>query len=89
MEDSRYDYDLEKVSYDDLKEILACGREIEFYYKGVRYSITHVASGFSLCRYHSLNPWNFPDDQELLKKARIDGKSLKEIWGEVTVEEIF
>ncbi|MFD1425589.1 hypothetical protein [Kroppenstedtia sanguinis] len=83
-----YDYDHEKVSYDDLVEILSCGREIEIIFKATKYSITHVPKGFSLCRYNPYEIQDFRCYKELLEKARIDGRRIVEIWKDVRVEDI-
>ncbi|MFD1425583.1 hypothetical protein [Kroppenstedtia sanguinis] len=88
MAEKDYDYDHEKVSYDDLVEILSCGREIEFIFNETKYSITHISEGFSLCRYNTYETQDFRCYKELLEKARIDGRRLVEIWKDVRVEDI-
>jgi hypothetical protein len=78
-----------KISYEMLVKLLNRGREIVFIYDSKKFSITNTPNGFSLCEYYSEEPQTFPDVDELLVKARIDGHTLSEIWDDVLVDQIF
>jgi hypothetical protein len=72
-------------SYDKLKEELAIGIEIVFVYRNEKYSISHNREGWYLTKFtDSENYHAFSDWEELLLQSRVDGKSLKEIWSQVT-----
>ncbi|MDR6227559.1 hypothetical protein [Desmospora profundinema] len=80
---------MEKLSYEDFVQDLNTGHDIEFEYIGKKYSITNSQDGFSLCEYNSSEPITFASVAELLEKAKISGRTIKEIWPEIKVKDIF
>ncbi|MGF7089180.1 hypothetical protein JOD24_003061 [Kroppenstedtia sanguinis] len=76
-------------SYDQLVEYVFIGHDIEFEYKDKMYSITNTPNGYSFTAFYSDNPLTFKNPNELLDKVTIENKSLKDIWQDVEVHEIF
>ena len=59
--------------------------EINFSYNGRNYWIAHTNKGFSHLSDDFENTQMFNSCSELFENARIDGKTLKDIWGQVIV----
>jgi len=78
-----------KYSYLELKEDLSIGHEVEFLYNNEKYSISHNEKGWYLTRFSDNVYQSFNDSEELLEKALIGNKHIKEIWDNVVVESIF
>ncbi|MCU4770306.1 hypothetical protein [Bacillus toyonensis] len=75
-----------EYSYKEFLEDLNMGREIHFIYKSESYYISNW--GF----------WKFYDEsseiivgneEDILTKVKIDGKSIKETWNLIEVDQIF
>lgn len=74
-----------EYNFENLKEDLSIGLEIEFIYNGERYSISHNPQGTYLTKYTDWKNYQiFEDWKELLNEATIDGKMIEEIWDSVT-----
>lgn len=74
-----------EYSYNDLIKDLRMGREIEFLYKDTRYSISTNKEGWYLTAFGEEFYQAFNTVEELLEKALIEGRFLKEIWDKVKV----
>lgn len=72
-------------TFEELEVYLSCGGEVEFYYKGELYSISHNNEGWYLSKYGDEQYQKFMDYEELLENAVIDSKKTREIWNEVEV----
>ncbi len=75
--------------FEELKKDLSTGREVEFQYKGNKYSISHNKEGWYLTRFGDDTEQSFANSNDLLKYGTIEAKTLNEIWDEVIVESIF
>ncbi len=64
------------------------GNEVRFQYRKRWYWITYTNDGFSYLSNEEEygNAQCFSSCRDLFEKARIDGNSLKDIWGEVEVD---
>jgi hypothetical protein len=70
-------------TFENLVEDLKLGQEIEFAYKGEKYAISRNEDWF-LIRFGDEEGQVFQGLDELLNNARINMKTLKEIWAETT-----
>lgn len=64
-------------TFEELEVYLSCGGEVEFYYKGELYSISHNNEGWYLSKYGDEQYQKFMDYEELLENAVIDSKKLE------------
>lgn len=76
------------IKYDDLKELIATGYDIEFSYKGDEYSIISAKddnkkSIISFCKFYN-EPADFQSIDDFMNNAKIDDIYLKDIWNMVT-----
>lgn len=62
------------------------GREIHFSYRGRDYWISHTKEGRSYLSDDFDNTQAFGSCRELFENARINGNTLKDIWGETIVD---
>ena len=62
------------------------GNEIHFLYRQRSYWISHTSEGRSHFSDDLGNTQDFPSCRDLFQFARIDGKSLKDLWKEVVVD---
>lgn len=71
-------------TYEGIRHLVtALGLEVRFRYHGECYWITHTDKGQALLSKETENPYQlFSSPKELFEKARLDGKSLAEIWSE-------
>ena len=76
-----------KYDYNNLKEDILIGREIEFSYNGNKYSISNNKKGFFLTKFEE-DYSTFNTIEELLDKATIDGIKLDEIFKSGNVKDI-
>ncbi len=63
----------------DLIECLNRGCEVEFLYKGKKYSITQVTDGISVIEFYNLDSEKTYPTAEKALEYEIDGKYLKDI----------
>ncbi|MDR7071643.1 hypothetical protein [Fictibacillus barbaricus] len=77
-----------KYSFKDFKSDLEIGHEFHFLYKEKEYSISHTQHGWHLSEYYK-DYQTFETAVELLEKAYINGLSLKDIWVDIEVKNIF
>jgi hypothetical protein len=77
-------------SYEQLKEDLRIGHEIEFIYLGDKFSITQGHDGWNFMRFHDYDTLQvFQNDEELLSNAKIGSDYLKHLWHRVEVTTVF
>lgn len=76
------------ITYEELKELLLIGHEIEFKYNKKKYSINRGQDYWYLTEYYNKNQ-EFNITGELLEKGRIEGRSLKELWDNVEVVAVY
>jgi len=76
------------ITYEELKELLLIGHEIEFEYNKKRYSINCGQDYWYLTEYYNKNQ-EFKTTEELLEKGRIEGKSLEDIWSNVDTRAVY
>ncbi|MFJ7934539.1 hypothetical protein [Sporosarcina sp. NPDC096371] len=69
-------------TYEELERDVHIGHEIEFKFNGKLYGIINVPEGRGLGEDQKRFTY-FKTAQELLDNGMIEGKRLKEIWGEV------
>lgn len=72
-------------TFKELEVYLSGGGEVEFYYKGELYSISHNIKGWYLSKYGEEKYQKFTDYEELLKNAVIDSRKISKIWNDVEV----
>jgi hypothetical protein len=77
-------------TYEELVEDLSLGHEVEFSYKGEKYSISRNQSGWFLTKFSDIDSvQKYNDSDELLEKGIIDSKSIRLIWSKVTEISVF
>lgn len=95
--DYRYNFRREKISYEEFTMLCLANQELEFVYLDKIYEICNgIDSGRSFfwgTKYEGTGKsrkctWekeeNYSTTEELLDKVRINGKTIKETWNEVT-----
>lgn len=72
-------------TYEGIRHLVTVlGLEVRFLYHGGFYWITHTKEGQALLSKETENRYQlFSSPKELFEKARLEGKSLEEIWAEV------
>ncbi|MFI8714454.1 hypothetical protein [Brevibacillus brevis] len=77
-------------TFDQFKQDLFEGREVEFKYKGDDFSITKTKNGICFCKFYE-DDICFPNPQELINNVKIEGKSLEVIFSlnEFELETLF
>lgn len=79
-------------NFNDLKEWIDTGREIEFTYDGKRYSITYGKKNgqecIYLCEFYK-DDTEYESLDDFVEKANIEGKLLSKIWGLISNIDIF
>jgi hypothetical protein len=78
-----------KYSYEELVADLEVGHEIEFYFQGKNYSISHNDKGWYFSKYESDDYHTYSDVKNLLENTKILGQTLKEIWRLVEIKSIY
>jgi hypothetical protein len=76
-------------TFDNLKQDLSMGREIEFIYLDRRFSITNTPYGWSLAEFYKEEIQIYSSHQELLLNGTVDGSILQDIWSHVRVDAVF
>ena len=83
---------MEKYSFKEFYNDLSIGREIEFEYKGKKYSITKTPNGWSFSRFYEVNVnniQNFSTYQELITAAKIDDNLFMSVFDEIVITTIY
>lgn len=80
-------------NFNDLKEWIDTGREVEFTYDGKRYSITYAKKEdgqecISLCEFYKDDTEYYSLD-DFVERANINGNLLSKIWVKVSNIDIF
>lgn len=78
--------------FDEFKQWIETGREIEFSFGDTRYSVTYY--GDNRKKYISFTafyeePVDFSSPEEFMAKAMIDGKRLQDVWPQVSEVDVF
>lgn len=77
-------------TFKNLLDDLAIGHEIEFYYDGEKYSISHNKDGWYLTKFTDWkNYQSFKGYMDLIDNANLGNKKIKDIWKDVKVESVF
>ncbi|MDQ0242946.1 hypothetical protein J2S09_000482 [Bacillus fengqiuensis] len=77
-------------SYEEFLEDLDMGREIEFIYKGENYYIGCGTGTFMFWKaYDSTSEIAGETVENLLEKVKLNGKSIKEVWGLIEIDHVF
>lgn len=72
------------INYNELKNLLNTGYDIEFSYKGKEYSIVKTKNDLiSFCEFYC-EPSEFTSVDDFMKNATINGYNLSDIWEKVT-----
>lgn len=83
---------MEKYNFNEFKEWIETGREIEFTYNNLRYSVTyysdHRKDFISFTEFYK-EPVDFDSAENFMNNANIDGVLLKNIWDSVREVDIF
>ncbi len=77
-----------KRTYEEIEEMVLMGREVEFKYKDVEYFIGNFEKA-TLVNCTANTEEYFENQKRLLEDARIEGKSLKEIFDDIVTGYIF
>ncbi|PFH88709.1 hypothetical protein [Bacillus sp. AFS088145] len=81
---------MEQYSYEEFLEDLSMGREIHFIYKNDNYYIGCGTGQFMFWKsYDSTSEIVGDGLEDLLRKVRLDGKQIKEIWDLIEIDTIF
>lgn len=79
-----------EYSYEEFLEDLSIGREIHFYYKDEQFYIGRGTGQFMFWKfYDSASEIIGEDVEDLLRKVKLDGKLLKELWDLIKIDIIF
>ncbi|EYE87144.1 hypothetical protein Q428_15000 [Fervidicella metallireducens AeB] len=78
-----------EYSYEEFMEDVKMGHEIEFIYHKVTYFITHDNRGWILANINDKTSQCFTNVEDLLENARIDSKSLSNVWTQVEIDTIY
>ncbi|NLP27006.1 MAG: hypothetical protein GX365_06630 [Clostridiales bacterium] len=76
------------ITYEELKELLLIGHEIEFEYNKKKYSINCGQDYWYLTEYYNKNQ-EFKTTEELLEKGKVRGENIKQIWDDVEVIAVY
>ena len=74
------------MRYEDLVERARWGEEFLFEYCGKRYWISQNSNGCYLTRESDGYSQDFKSAKDLFDNARIDGKTLLQIWKEIEAQ---
>ncbi|MBC2062848.1 hypothetical protein IBB80_04245 [Listeria marthii] len=71
------------MEYEQLADGLAYGEEYNFYYQNEEYWLSKNQEGHYLTKVSDGETKEFKTSEELLEKAKINGKSIIEIWKDI------
>lgn len=69
-------------TFQDFKQDILQGKEIEFKFEDKQYSITNTKSGFCFTEFHSDVDECYEHASDLIQKVRINGKAFEEIFAQ-------
>ncbi|WP_232699689.1 hypothetical protein [Brevibacillus daliensis] len=75
-------------NFEELKSDIALGREVEFQYKGEKYSITFSSNGWCFTKFYENENQIIFDEIEKINKILINGKSLRDIFDKNELEDL-
>ncbi|MBO0473169.1 hypothetical protein IGL98_002792 [Enterococcus sp. DIV0840] len=70
------------MNYKEMEESIGYGEEYNFYYKDKEFWISQNSDGNYLTEVDG-ETQEFKNSEDLLNNARINGKSIREIWEEI------
>jgi hypothetical protein len=73
---------LEHMNYKEMEESIGYGEEYNFFYKGKEFWISQNSDGNYLTEVNGKTQ-EFKNAEDLLHNARINGKTIQEIWAEI------
>lgn len=78
---------------ENFKNWIEMGDEVEFTYKGKRYSVTYFVNdskqeGISFCEFYK-EPVEFYKAEDFMNNAKIENELLKNIWDKVVDISVF
>lgn len=73
------------MDYEELRQRVAMGEEFQFYYQNQSFWISRNQEGYYLTRVRDSFSQAFKTSNELFKKARIDGKTILQLWNELDI----
>jgi tricorn protease-like protein len=77
-------------SYEEFLEDLSMGREVHFIYRDEEYYIGCGTGKFMFWKsYDTSGEIIGKDMEDLLRKVKLDGKLIKEIWNLIEIDTIF
>lgn len=71
------------MKYEELIERVSWGEEFSFQYHGEKYWISQNSNGHYLTRVSDGYSQDFKTTEELFEKARIDSKTILQMWEEI------
>jgi len=71
------------MTYEEMANSLSFGEEYNFYYNNEEYWISKNKEGNYLTKVSDGSTQCFPNSEELLENAKIDGKTIKELWDDI------
>ncbi|MCJ8012730.1 hypothetical protein MUG84_13415 [Paenibacillus sp. KQZ6P-2] len=78
-----------EYTYQEFIEDLNMGHEIEFLLDCERYSISYNNNGWHLTKFGNEKYSTYGNVNDLLDNAKINNKSLLEIWNRIKIDSIF
>lgn len=80
---------LKMYSYDEFTEDLNCGHEIEFVLNDTHFLISYNESGWYCIKENEESQIKYESVEQLLNEFKINDKTLKSLWGNIIVSDIF
>jgi len=76
-------------SYDEFTEDLNLGHEIEFVLNDTHFLISYNESGWYCIKENEESQIKYESVEQLLNEFKINDKTLKSLWGNIIVSDIF
>ncbi|MDT0015665.1 hypothetical protein QJV03_00530 [Listeria swaminathanii] len=71
------------MEYEQMADSLTYGEEYNFYYQNEEYWLSENQEGHYLTKVSDGETQEFKTSEELLEKAKINGKSIIDIWKDI------
>ncbi len=71
------------MKFEEFKNLVKHGMEYNFFVEGKEYWISYNSDGFYLTRVEDEFTQEFSSSENLFAKARINGKSLEQLWSTI------
>ncbi|RPF50712.1 hypothetical protein [Aquisalibacillus elongatus] len=77
-------------SYKEFIEALNLGSEVHFIYGDETYYIGHGTGQFMFWKFYDSSSEIIGEDvEDLLRKVKLDGKQIKEVWDLIKIDTVF